>query len=161
MRKIKFIEKLVREGKIKLVIASDDVSSSYFEKSQNSLKAAKILYAQSLFEESVSMSYYSMFHISLSLFYKVGIKCENHGAVIILLKELFGVDNSRISFAKEERIDKQYYIDFEITKDDSWFLIESAEVFISEVYYFCEKLSLNDVKKYNEMFRVVYFDVNE
>lgn len=107
MKRIKFIEKLIEEEKIRIVNSSDEISNSYLEKSQNSLKAAKILYAQNLFEESISMSYYSMFHISLSLFYKIGIKCENHNAVIIILKELFKIDIKLISFAKEERIDKQ------------------------------------------------------
>lgn len=159
MKKIRFISKLIKEEKIKLTSPSNEISKSYIEKSSNSLKASKILNNQNLVEESVSMSYYSMFHISLSLFYKIGIKCENHNAIIILLKELFNIDNYKISFAKEERIDKQYYIDFKITKDDSKILIEIAEEFNSEIYNFIQKLSNNNILEFNNKFKNTYFKV--
>jgi len=40
----------------------------------------------------------------LALLFKVGIKSENHTASILLLKELFGLDNSKILNAKKERM---------------------------------------------------------
>jgi uncharacterized protein (UPF0332 family) len=118
MKKIKFIQKLVKEEKILLVEPSKEIAESYKNKSTNSLKAAKLLYEQGLLEEATSMGYYAMYHKTNSLFYLIGLKCENHAAAIILLKELFDIDNKDISFAKVERVDKQYYTDFVITKDD-------------------------------------------
>ena len=70
------------------------------------------------FEESVGLAYYSMYHLLIALLFKVGIKSENHSASVILLKEIFNQDNKKIFEAKTERIDKQYYIDFKITKSD-------------------------------------------
>lgn len=157
MKQIKFIEKLILKEKIKLNEPSLDISNSYKIKSKNSLKAAKILDSQQLYEESISMSYYSMFHITQSLLFRIGIKCENHSATIILLKELFKIDNSKISYAKEERIDKQYYIDFELTKDDSKELIKIAEEFNTKIYEFIENLNNKLTQKYNLEFKKTYY----
>ncbi|MFW6285623.1 MAG: HEPN domain-containing protein [Nanoarchaeota archaeon] len=156
MKRNFFINKLIFEGIIKLILPSDDVSNSYLVKSNNSLKAAKLLFEQDLFEESVSMSYYSMFHITQSLFFKVGIKCENHNALIILLKELFKQDNKDISFAKKERIDKQYYIDFEITKNSCENMIKITENFNGDLYVFINELSLKDIEMFRTKFKEIY-----
>ena len=144
----KIIKKLVKEGKIKPISASKGVSKSYQEKSKTSLKASKILFKQNLFEESISMSYYSMYHYSLSLLYLIGIKSENHFFTIHSLKEIFAIDNEKIKFAKKERINKQYYVDFKLTKKDAKELIELAEEFLEEISYFIESLKEADVSKY-------------
>ena len=157
MKKINFIERIVLEDKIKLVDASEEVAESYNQKSKNSLKAAKILLQQELLEESVSMAYYSMFHKSLSLFYLIGIKCENHAAVIILLKELFNIENEDISYVKKERVDKQYYTDFSVTKDEVIEIIEKAESFIDELEMFINKLHEEDKNNYLADFKATYF----
>jgi len=39
------------------------------------------------------MAYYSMYYSVLALFFATGIKCENHTAAIILLREIFAIDN--------------------------------------------------------------------
>ena len=127
------------------------------QKSENSYKAAKILYEQDLYEESTSMSYYSMFHITLSLFFRVGIKCENHDAAIILLKELFEIDNEKIFFAKKERIDKQYYFDFEITKENCKELLEIAYQFNNQIFDFIDTLNTKKIKNYLDDFKQTYF----
>ena len=157
MRKINFIQKLVDEEKIKLVEESSEVAESYNQKSRNSLKASKILLSQELLEEAVSMSYYAMYHKALSLLYLVGIKCENHAATIILLKELFGIDNSKISFAKKERVDKQYYTDFKVIEDDVKDGIAKAEQFIAELDLFIDKLTSGQIRKYKDEFEERYF----
>jgi len=41
----------------------------------------------------------------LALFYRVGLKFENHTASILLLKGIFGMDTREIEKAKRERID--------------------------------------------------------
>ena len=55
----------------------------------------------------------SMYNSLLALLFKVGIKSENHSASIILFDSLFNEKEmfKIISFAKEERIDKQYYVE--------------------------------------------------
>lgn len=81
------------------------------------------------------MAYYGMYHSLLALLFKCGIKCENHAASILLLKEVFNENNlvKEISFAKKERIDKQYYTDFELTKQDCEDMVKKAENFIIEI----------------------------
>ncbi|MCX6815071.1 MAG: DNA-binding protein, partial [Candidatus Aenigmarchaeota archaeon] len=68
-----------------------------------------------------------------ALLFRTGIKCENHSTSIILLKEVFGLDNSGISRIKYERVDKEYYVDFQITKDEVSELIGKAEEFNSDI----------------------------
>ncbi|MBI5332406.1 MAG: hypothetical protein HZB65_02450 [Candidatus Aenigmarchaeota archaeon] len=45
------------------------------------------------------------------------------------VKDVFGIDNSEISFAKKERIDKQYYFDFKVSEKDVMDMIQKAERF--------------------------------
>ncbi len=118
MKKIIFLAKLNKEGKLRLVEPSETVKDSYIAKSESNLVSAKILFDNSKLEEAVSLAYYSMYHMLGALLFMVGIKSESHAASIILLKAVFGIDNSDISFAKEERIDKQYYTDFQIAAKD-------------------------------------------
>ncbi|MCX6710263.1 MAG: HEPN domain-containing protein [Candidatus Woesearchaeota archaeon] len=157
MKRINFIQKLIEEEKILLVKESKEISESYNQKSKNSLKAAKLLYEQELPEEATSMSYYAMYHKTNSLFYLTGIKCENHAAAIILLKELFEINNEDISFAKEQRVDKQYYADFAVTKDDVKKLIEKSENFIEELDLFIDSLTEDKRNRYRNDFNKTYF----
>ena len=131
MKKSDFFNRLQEEGKLQLVPPSEDIMSSYMKKSDSHLISAKLLLENDRLEESVSLAYYSMYYMLLSLLFRVGIKCENHQAGIILLKELFNIDNSLISYAKKERIDKQYYVDFKILIEEVEELIEAAEIFNS------------------------------
>jgi len=118
MRRIKFLVKLVSEGRLESVEPSEKISISYLRKSESNLASAKILLENGHPEESVSLAYYSMYNALAALLFRIGIKCENHSASILLLKEVFRIDNSDISFAKKERIDKQYYVDFHATEED-------------------------------------------
>jgi uncharacterized protein (UPF0332 family) len=78
MRKIHFIKDLIAEGKIRLIAPSNEVSAAYSQKSANSMRAGKLLLGQALFEDATSMFYYAMYNKVISLFFLVGIKCENH-----------------------------------------------------------------------------------
>lgn len=151
MKNTRFLRKLHSEDKLDLIDPSENISSDYMKKSSNSLKAAKLLRGQNLFEESVSMAYYSMYHILVALLFKVGIKCENHTGSIILLKELFSIDNSEISFAKSERVDKQYYTDFKIVEDDVDWTIKSAEEFMNKIMTYMENMKNEDVSGFREL----------
>ena len=112
MKKPSFLDKLKGEGKLELVEPSEEICASYMEKANSCLKSAKLLLENDLFENSISMSYYTMYNSLTALLFRTGIKCENNSASILLLKKLFGMGDlfEIISFAKEERIDKQYYV---------------------------------------------------
>ncbi|MFZ2412376.1 MAG: HEPN domain-containing protein [Candidatus Methanoperedens sp.] len=148
MKKSDFFNRLQEEGKLQLVPPSEEIMSSYLKKSDSHLISAKLLLENNRLEESVSLTYYSMYYMLLSLFFRAGIKCENHSAAIILLKELFNIDNSLISYAKKERIDKQYYVDFKIMKEEVEELIEAAEIFNSKILDFIEKLNSEKIAEF-------------
>lgn len=156
MKKINFIETLIKEDKIRLIEPSKVISSSYSKKSQNSFKAAKLLLDHELLEESTSMAYFAMYHKALSLLYLIGIRCENHSATIILLRELFGIENKEILFAKTQRIDKQYFIDFIITKQEVTLLIQQTESFIDVLDSFIDNLSEEMKRYYLDQFLRIY-----
>ena len=113
MKELSFLKKLKKKGIIELVEFSEEMKSSYLIKAENCLKSAKILFQSQLYENSTSEAYYCMYNSLLALLFKIGIKSENHTASIILLDKLFGNKDlvKIISWAKEERIDKQYYIE--------------------------------------------------
>lgn len=148
MKKSDFFNRLQEEGKLQLVPPSEEIMTSYLKKSDSHLISAKLLLENDRLEESVSLAYYSMYYMLLSLFFRAGIKCENHSAGIILLKELFNIDNSLISYAKKERIDKQYYVDFKIMKEEVEELIEAAEIFNSKILDFIEKLNSEKIAEF-------------
>jgi uncharacterized protein (UPF0332 family) len=105
-----------------------------------------------LFEQSVSMAYYSMYYSVMALFFASGIKCENHTAAIILLKEIFGRDNSEIEDAKRERIDKQYYVTSTPVREEVVTLIRTAETFNAELRDFTDRLTSRDIDRFREKF---------
>ena len=93
-----------------------------------------------------------MYHGLLALLFKCGIKCENHSGSILILKELFKKGNlaEEISFGKKERIDKQYYTDFKLTKTDSEEMVHKSERFIIEIKNIIKHLSQADAISYME-----------
>jgi uncharacterized protein (UPF0332 family) len=147
-----FLNKLIEEKKLQLVEPSDPITRSYLEKSESNLISAKILLQNNRLEESVSLAYYSMYNILIALLFKVGIKCENHSGSIILLRDVFGIDNTSIREAKKERIDKQYYVDFSVTKKDVDDLIREAERFRAALRDFISKVNTSQKQKYREIF---------
>jgi uncharacterized protein (UPF0332 family) len=152
MKSVDFLKTLKIEGKLSLVEPSDIISKSYVEKAESNLESAKILHENNKLEESVSLAYYSMYHLLTSLLFKVGIKCENHTGSIIILKEIFNVDNKYILSAKKERVDKQYYVDFHITKEEVGEMIKEAEKFNKKIYDLIEKLQSKNIKEYLEKY---------
>ncbi len=157
MKKQNFLNKLKKENKLELVEPSEEIKKSYLGKSATSLKASQILVKSELLEESVSMSYYAMYHSLLALMFKCGIKCENHAGNILLLKELFNENElyKMISDDKEERIDKQYYVDFEITKEDTEKSIEKSQEFTIKIKLVIEKLTQGEIDKIRRKFKLL------
>ncbi len=162
MKKINFLDKLKKEGKLKLVESSEEIKSSYLKKADNSLKSSKILLLNKLYENSVSEAYYCMYDSLLALLFKTGIKSENHSASIILLKELFNQNNLYriISFAKEERIDKQYYTEsqqkYKLNEESCKEMILNAESFLIKIRVFIDELKNEDIKKLRDLFQNIF-----
>ena len=106
MKRINFLAKLKKEGKLEIVEPSEEIKDSYIKKSESNIISAKILLENNRLEESVSLSYYSMYHMATALFYKTGIKCGNHAALIVLLKKIFDfisrLDSSKIKEYREK-----------------------------------------------------------
>ncbi len=129
MTKQGFLKKLYKDNTLQLVAPNNEVKEAYLKKSVSYLISARLLQDNERFEESVSLAYYSMYYSVLALFFATGIKCENHTAAILLLNDIFGIDNSAIESAKSERIDKQYYIETTPVRSEVAALIKSAETF--------------------------------
>jgi uncharacterized protein (UPF0332 family) len=157
MRSNNFLSKLKTEGKLELIEPSDDICESYSKKSADCLRSAKVLLQNELFENSIGMSYYAMYNLLLSLLFKTGIKCENHGASILLLQLVYGenVLSTTISDAKKERIDKQYYVSTEkeeITKEVAEELFHSAEELVLSMKVLLRKIDNDELEAARERF---------
>ena len=147
MKELIFLKKLKRKKIIELVESSEEMKSSYLIKSENCLKSAKILFQSQLYENSISEAYYCMYNSLLALLFKIGIKSENHSASIFIFDRLFK-ENSLvkiISWAKEERIDKQYYVETQqivkVTKGSCNEMILKAEDFLVKIKLLINELS--------------------
>src|SRR3989344_4760338 len=150
MKEINFLIKLKKEGKIKLVEPSEEIKQSYLSKSESSLTSAKILFKNNKFEECVGLAYYSMYYLLTALLFKSGIKSENHMGSIIILKEIFDQDNKYLLYAKKERIDKQYYVDFTINKEMVLEMIKRVEQFNEDMFDFISRLNSGDINLYRK-----------
>jgi hypothetical protein len=98
-----------------------------------------------------------MYNLLLGLLFKVGIKCENHGGSILLLKLLFTENYlyKLISEAKKERIDKQYYVTTEkdeITKETAEELLRDTEDFILKIKVVIRNLNNDKIEEIRENF---------
>ncbi len=158
--KNRFLSELKEEEKLELVEPSEDICNSYSEKSTNCLKSARLLLQNNLYENSISMSYYSMYNLLLALLFRIGIKCENHSGSIILLKSLFSKDDlyKSISDAKKERIDKQYYVtteNDEITKEIADELLNNAENFVLKMKVIIKNLNNDSIDELRERFDTI------
>lgn len=158
MKEINFLKKLKREGKIELVKPSEEMKLSYLIKSENCLKSSKILFQNQLYENSISESYYCMYNSLLALLFKLGIKSENHSASIILFRKLFNNPDlvKIISWAKEERIDKQYYVEtkqiIKVTKESCNEMILKGENFLIKMKVFISELKNEETNSIKENF---------
>ena len=141
MTKQGFLKKLYKEKVLQLVVPNAEVKMAYLKKSESYLASARLLRDSERFEESVSLAYYSMYYSVLALFFATGIKCENHTAAIILLADLFGIDNSAIESAKSERIDKQYYVATAPVESEVVELIKNAESFNADLLDVIDRLT--------------------
>lgn len=107
------------------------------------------------YEDAVALAYYSMYYSLLALLFKIGVKCENHTGAIILLREIFDIDNTGILTAKKERVDKQYYIDFSVTEKDVKNMFIQAEEFNGNLHHFIDSLTQSKVKEYRNKLKEI------
>ncbi len=149
MKRINFLSRLAKEGKIQIVEPSEHIKEAYLRRSNESLSSAKALLKIGNLNDAVAIAYYAMYHALLAALFRVGIKSESHAASIILLKEVFGYDNGTISKAKKERVDKQYYVDFSVNKEEVHTAIVAAEEFIGDMHNVIATLNENAIKGYN------------
>ena len=158
MKELNFLKKLKGKRVIELVESSEEMKSSYLIKAENCLKSAKILFSSQLYENSTSEAYYWMYNSLLSLLFKIGIKSESHSASIILFDKIF--DNKEmvkiISWAKEERIDKQYYVETQqivkVTKESCNEMILKAEDFLVKMKLLISEVSNEKINSARDSF---------
>ena len=159
MKELTFLKSLKRKRIIELIESSEEMKLSYLVKAENCLKSAKILFQNQLYENSTSEAYYCMYNSLLSLFFKIGIKSENHSASIILFNRLF--ENKElvktILWAKGERIDKQYYVETQqivkVTKESCNEMILKAEDFLVKMKLIISELNNEKVYSVRKSFK--------
>lgn len=162
MKKQDFLNRLKKEEKIELVEPSEEICKSYIEKADNCLKSAKVLLQNKLYENSISMSYYAMYDSLLSLLFKTGIKCENHSGSILLFQKLFDRNDlfKIISFAKKERIDKQYYVTSKhntlLTEKSTKDLLLKSEKFLVQIKLLIKNLNTGETEDIRKKFESVF-----
>lgn len=156
MRKTIFLTKLAREQKLQAVEPSEEIKQAYLQRSNESLSSAKALIKIGNLKDSVALAYYSMYHCLTAALFQIGIKCENHTGSIMLLKEVFQVDNKTILKAKSERVDKQYYVDFEVNLQEAEQSIRTAENFIADLTDLIATMSEKQISDYNKTARSMF-----
>jgi len=163
MKKVDFLRKLREERKLEIVEPSEEMKISYLQKAENCLKSAKLLFQNQLYENSTSEAYYCMYNSLLALLFKTGIKSGNHSASIIILKSLFNEESlyKIISFAKEERIDKQYYVEshqiIKVTKESCKNMVLKSEDFLVKMKLLISKLSNEKINSIRNSFESLFY----
>lgn len=148
MTKADFLRKLYGEQKLHIIAPNLALADSYAQKSNSNIESARILHTANRFEESVSLIYYSMYNMVMSLLYLTGIKCENHEGAIALINDVFHIENSELIKAKKERIQKQYSVDFSINTTEVENAIDVAEQFNSKIANFSAVMDPETIEGY-------------
>lgn len=153
MKSLDFLNKLKEEGKLELVELSEEISKSYLIKSDKCIKVAELAYNAGIYENAVSEAYYSIYNSVLSLFFKCGIKCENHTGAVILIKEIFMLKELSKIFSelKKDRIDNQYYVTTiqteQISKEKCNERIKTAKEFNIKLKSYADNLKIQEINK--------------
>jgi len=150
--------KLKKENALMLVEPSEEISKAYAIKSDKCIRVAKLAYEAGIYENAISEAYYSIYNTLTSLFYKCGIKCENHSASAILLKDLFNLLDLYDTFFefKKDRIDNQYYLPIKdkepITQEKCKERINVAQRFNIELRAIISRINLKEIDFYRNKF---------
>lgn len=159
MKKLNFLSSLKEEGKLSAVDSSEEIAKAYLIKSDKCIRVAKLAFLEGIYENSVSEAYYSIYNTIMSLFFRCGIKCENHSASAILLKEIFELRDLCEIFLefKKDRIDNQYYLP--VSNGESMTGLECdkkikiAENFILQMRSYIGRLGVEEVRKFYVKFK--------
>ncbi len=153
MKKLNFLGKLKHQAALELVDPSEEISKSYLIKSDKCAQVAALAFNAGIYENAISEAYYSIYNAVLALFYKCGIKCENHSAAVLLIKDLFVLNTLHPIFSqfKKERIDNQYYTPIlnaePVTKEKCDELLKTAQNFTLAIRTEMEKFTLEEIDK--------------
>ncbi len=156
-----FLNRLKKENSLKLVEPSEEIFKSYLVKSEKCIKVAELAYNSEIYENAISEAYYSIYNSVLSLFFKCGIKCENHSASVLLIKNLFQLDQLASIFSefKKDRIDNQYYIPMigtePINKEKCSERIEIAKEFNIKIRAYSDNLKLQEIDNIRDKFEEI------
>ncbi len=151
MNTANFLKGLIKTRIVQLVENSEDISLSYFNDSKSYIFSAKLLFNEGRFKEATQLSYFSLYYSILGILFKIGIKSENHSASILLLKEVFEIDNQFALKLKEKRVGT-YYPDFEIERKSLEQTIKETEDFNSFIFNFVSKLDSGKINFYRSKF---------
>ncbi len=61
MRRISFLNKLYRDGKLQIIAPSENLKEAYLERADESLDSAKALLKLDKLRDAVALSYYAMY----------------------------------------------------------------------------------------------------
>lgn len=152
MKKLTFLDRLKAEKSLRIIEPSDEICKSYLIKSDKCSRVAKLAFNAGIYENAVSEAYYSIYNTVTALFYKCGIRCENHSAAVLLIKQLFHLPALYATFSefKKDRIDNQYYTPIKniepITKEKCDERLKTVQKFCAELRAHMEKLTLEDIQ---------------
>jgi len=162
MKKPGFLNKLKAEDSLNLVEPSEEISKSYLIKSDKCIQVANLAYGAGIYENAIAEAYYSIYNTVMSLFFKCGIKCENHSGAIILMKELFNLEElySIFSEFKKDRIDNQYYIPIvgsePVSKDKCSERIRTAQGFNLKLRAYINRITIQEISSLRKNFEEDY-----
>jgi uncharacterized protein (UPF0332 family) len=132
------IDKCLKEGYlIKIKSNQKDLIKKEMKEAQYDLEKAKESFEEEDFKWCIVKAYYSMFHISKALLFKLGYKEKKHFAVGIVLEELNKdgkleieyVNNFKAALSSREDADYHYIY----SKDNAKYILESTEEFIDRI----------------------------
>ena len=110
------------------------------QKAGSKLKTARKLFEDGFYDDSVSRSYYSMFHAASILLMLKGIEVHSHSGLV----QMFGLHlvktgeidkkfGKMLSQVKELREDSDYEVLFEASKEEAELSLQNAEKFLKEI----------------------------
>jgi uncharacterized protein (UPF0332 family) len=156
MKNTAFLAKLKKQKNLKVIDPSTDISEAYLIKSSKCIQVADLVYNAKIYENAISEAYYAIYNTILALFHHTGIKCENHTASVIILKEYYKLSelSGTILEFKKDRIDNQYYIPInnseKITKNQCKTRIQTAKECCLELKSYIKRISNQKTKEIRE-----------
>jgi uncharacterized protein (UPF0332 family) len=106
-------------------------------KAQDSLKAARVLANEGLYDFAISRAYYTMFYVAEAFLLSEGLSFNKHSAVIAKFGEYFARTNRIFNFyhryliqAQQSRILADYDASINATEEEALEQIRRAEQFV-------------------------------